>query len=225
MVVHGYGESWISHDRQNGDCDADTTKVRSAAAIQSNKMLVSAFNMVHVTAFGLCGCDGNLLQLRSKKERSNGVPEIAGVTSFWLDAITEKGGVPVIASVGIDFDGNWRKLDADRLAIRCAVAWNADLLMYLVDEDGVKAGDGGVMRWLDAGNLDQIDRNSLGAKMMARLNGCREALEGGVRRARIYPYSHIESLSDFYSTRLDYGTEVTTAIPPKYLPSWSWSNS
>lgn len=220
--MHDCDESLISHDQENDSCITDITKagVRETAAVKANKLLVSLLNAADITAFGVCGFDGNLLELRLKTERSNGTAEIAMVRTFWLDAITEKGGVPVIAGVGSTVDGTWKKLDANELAIRCAVAWNADVLMFLINEDGVKDRDGTVMRWLDARSFDQIDRNSLGTEMMARLNGCLEALEGGVRRTRIYPYSRIEILSDFFFTRLDYGTEVTTAVPARGAVFW-----
>jgi acetylglutamate kinase len=226
IVVHDNHESWTPLNTESS-CHSETAKTgaaESAAAVQANKLLISLFNTARVPAIGFCGFDGNLLQLKSSKGRSNGTADIAAVRTFWLDIVTGNGGVPVIANLGSALDGTWKKLDADQLAIRCAVAWKADLLMFLVAEDGVRNGDGAVMRWLDANDFDEIDKGALSARMLARLNLCFEALEGGVRRARIYPFSRIEDLADLYFTRLDYGTEVTAAVLQKRLPSWNWNH-
>ena len=213
MMVHDHSESWVSSALEGAANGAQPVKpagLAAAASVQTNKRLVSALNMAHVPAFGFCGFEGNLVQLRCKGGRSDRTADVVAVKAFWLDVITEKGGVPVIANVGCGPDGVWTTLDSDQLAIRCALAWDADLLIFLVEKEGVRDRDGVVMRWVDSGNVGQIDRNSLSASMTAKLNGCHEALAGGVRRVRIYPSSRIDSLPDFYFKRIDYGTEVTT---------------
>jgi acetylglutamate kinase len=219
VLVHDHDENQISLGQESMEPGLETAEACNrgmGAAIRANKLLVSMLNTTRVTAFGFCGFDGNLVQLRLG--RPNGISEVAAVEALWFDVITEKGGVPVIANIGCRPDGTWKMLDSDQLAAQCAISWDADLLIFLVGEDGVRDCEGTVMRWLDAGNVDQIPRKSLGGSMMAKLNGCCIALEGGVRRARIYPASQIESLPDFYFARIDYGTEITMLAKSNSMP-------
>lgn len=159
-------------------------------------------------AFGLCCMDGNMIRLRRANENSKRYgAEVASVTPFWLNLIAERGGVPVLAPVGVGTDNSWKLLDPYQLAARCAIAWNADALIFLTEE-GVRDCQGNVMRWLEVANIHQI--STVEDNMAARLKACREALEAGVHRARIFPSSHIDSLADFYFTRIEYGTEIVT---------------
>ena len=66
---------------------------------------------------------------------------------------------------------------------------------------------GGILRWLG------LPAAMLGNEMRHRLESCAMALRRGVRRVRILPLSNVDCLSSFYFSSIEYGTEVTAAIP------------
>jgi len=47
--------------------------------------------------------------------------------------------------------------------------------------------------------------------MLPKLEACRNALLRGVNRVRILPATEVDLLPEFYSTRIEFGTEVLVA--------------
>jgi acetylglutamate kinase len=181
-----------------------------------NKALSGILGANGIPAFGLCGADGNMVRLRrthSSSLQQSFTAEVASVDSMWLDAISLHGGVPVLANIALGPDGQHHCLDSDQLAGACAAGWNADALIFLTEADGLKNADGSVVRWLEAGKIDEIARDAtVGSGMSSKLHACHEALKHGVRRARILPFSQINSLSTFYFSKIEFGTEVIQAV-------------
>ena len=180
-----------------------------------NKRLVAAIGSAGMPAVGLCGGDG--LTFRARKKAPNGhdlgfVGEIVSVDARWLDTIWQQGGVPVISSVALGTDGEYYNVNADQMAAACAIACRANTLIFLTDVPGVKDAGGDVIRWL---NLKQvsclIESAVIAGGMLPKLEACSHALSHGVGRVRILPAEHARLLSDFYSAKIDCGTEVLVA--------------
>jgi len=47
--------------------------------------------------------------------------------------------------------------------------------------------------------------------MLPKLEACQEALRRGVGRVRILPATEVDTLPDFYTRKIDCGTEVMVA--------------
>jgi acetylglutamate kinase len=60
-----------------------------------------------------------------------------------------EGGIPVLSSVALGGDGQYYNVNADQMAAACAIACEADALIFLTDVAGVKQADGSVMARLD----------------------------------------------------------------------------
>lgn len=177
--------------------------------IHANKCLTSLLNIVGVPAFGFCGLDGDIVRLRLCSGGTNAFDaEVASVSPFWLNVVTENGGVPVLCNIGVAADSSWRVLNSDQLATKCAVAWNADALIFVIAGEGVRSDQGNVLRWLNVADIHRIGGAPTEENIVTKLHGCRQALEAGVHRTRIFPVAHIEQLADFYFAALEYGTEV-----------------
>ena len=181
-----------------------------------NKHLVAALGQCNQSAVGLTGGDGHVFRARKKKtEHDLGfVGEIAATDPKWLDAIWTMGAVPVISSIALGFDGEYYNINADEMASACAIATKADALVFLTDVPGVKGADGHVMRWLslkEIPSLEKAARPSSPAACCPKLNACKAALAGGVKRVRILPAEAAALLPDFSSHRIDDGTEVIAA--------------
>ena len=179
-----------------------------------NKSLVAAIGSQGQAAVGLSGGDGHVFRARKKKTEPDlgFVGEIAATDSRWLDAIWMMNAVPVISSIALGFDGEYYNINADEMAAACAIATQADNLIFLTDVPGVKGPDGSVMRWLTLDQIPALEQQEVVfGGMLPKLNACREALIHGVRRVRILPAESAASLPMLCSMRVEDGTEVMVA--------------
>jgi len=138
------------------------------------------------------------------------VGEIVSSDPRWLEAIWAMRAVPVLSSLALGFDGEYYNINADQMASACAVACDADALIFLTDVAGVKDAEGNVIPWLNVREVAALVEHSIVAGgMLPKLEACSQAIKKGVGRARILPAAQAEMLPQFYFTKLEYGTEVT----------------
>jgi acetylglutamate kinase len=179
-----------------------------------NKSLVAAIGQCGQSAIGLTGGDGHVFRARKKTTGPDlgFVGEIAATDPKWLDAIWTMGAVPVISSIALGFDGEYYNINADEMASACAICTAADALIFLTDVPGVKGADGHVLRWLSLKEIPALENASVvSGGMLPKLNACKAALKGGVKRVRILPAASANLLPDLISSRIDDGTEVIAA--------------
>jgi acetylglutamate kinase len=179
-----------------------------------NKSLVAALGKHGQSAMGIAGGDGGVFRARKKKTNPDlgFVGEIAAADPRWLEAIWKMGAVPVISSIALGFDGEYYNINADEMASACAVCTQADALVFLTDVPGVKDADGNIMRWLSLAQVPAMEKASvISGGMLPKLNACKEALLGGVKRVRILPAESAAVLPDLISSRIEDGTEVMVA--------------
>jgi acetylglutamate kinase len=225
-VVHGGGAALTRMLTQVGKVsqfidglrvtDAETRDLAvMVLAGHMNKKLVAALSSAGQPAVGMCGGDG--MAFRARKKTPNGhdlgyVGEISAADPRWIEAIWQQGCIPVISSVALGCDGEYYNVNADQMASACAVACRANALIFLTDVPGVKDAEGLVIRWLDLGLADELTQKSvICGGMLPKLEACRNALLRGVNRVRILPAAEVEVLPDFYSSRIEFGTEVLVA--------------
>ena len=179
-----------------------------------NKGLVAALGALGQPAMGVCGGDGLLFRARKKRTAPDlgFVGEIAASDPRWIEAIWQLNGVPVISSMALGFDGEYYNINADEMAAACAIACNADALVFLTDVPGVKGADGEVLRWLSIDQIAEMAQSAvISGGMLPKLGACREALLNGVKRVRILPAEAAGSLPDLCNSRVTHGTEVMVA--------------
>ena len=225
-VVHGGGAALTRMLNQVGKTSefVDGLRVTDAEtrdfavmvlAGHMNKKLVAALSAVNQPAMGLCGGDGMAFRARKKKQNGHDlgfVGEITSVDPRWIHAIWQQGSVPVISSVALGCDGQYYNVNADQMASACAVACQANALIFLTDVAGVKDGDGLVIRWLELGRAAELTQQAvISGGMLPKLEACRNALMHGVNRVRILPAVEVEMLPDFYFSKIESGTEVLVA--------------
>lgn len=179
-----------------------------------NKALVAALAAQAVPAMGMSGGDGMVFRARKKRTAPDlgFVGEIVASDPRWLEAIWQMGGVPVLSSIALGFDGEYYNVNADEMAAACAAACHADALIFLTDVPGVRGADGTVMRWLNTEQIAALTRDAvITGGMLPKLNACREALTQGVKRVRILPADRASLLPELCSARIPDGTEVLVA--------------
>lgn len=180
-----------------------------------NKRLVAALARAGQPAMGLSGGDG--LVFRARKRPANGhdlgfVGEICDTDARWLDAIWARGAVPVIASLALGLDGEYYNVNADQMAAACAVACDADALIFLTDVPGVwDAGRSVIPRLSTAEMSGLISGEVVHGGMLPKLEACRQALEAGVDRVWILPARDAGRLVQQGVPQPPVGTEVVAA--------------
>jgi len=178
-----------------------------------NKSLVAGIAAAGHPAVGLCGGDG--MAFRACKKQTEGydlgfVGEISWAEPRWIEAIWSAGGIPVMSSVALGSDGEYYNINADQMASACAVACDADALIFLTDVAGVRNAEGVVIPWLNIREVAAlVDHSIVAGGMLPKLEACSHALKKGVGRVRILPAAQAEILPQFYFTKLECGTEVT----------------
>jgi len=180
-----------------------------------NQKLVAAIQAAGMPAVGFCGGDGMSFRARKKFVRGRDlgfVGEICFAEPCWIEALWQQGGIPVLASLALGADGEYYNVNADEMAAACAAACHANALIFLTDVPGVKNAEGTVIPWLNTKQAEDLAAGAIvSGGMLPKLAACKQALKEGVGRVRILPATEVETLPQFYLTKLTCGTEVTCA--------------
>ena len=186
------------------ECATNLVALRS-----ENQYISASLTRLGVPVFGLCASDGGICKLRKIFNTSQWTIEAAQIDPRWLQIICDHGGVPVLSNLVLAPWGEYYLVDADHMAAVCAGCWNADALVYLTGEEGVKNQNGALMRWLDLSDIEALRAQQfVSADMLLKLKRCRDALRGGVGRVRILPAAKADVLQSIFSSPIEYGTEV-----------------
>ena len=160
-----------------------------------NQELVALIQRHGGSAVGLSGKDGGLLLARKAPplRRADGseqdlglVGEVVRVNPEVLRAMEGAGFIPVVAPTAADGDGITYNINADLAAGAIAGALQAEKFILLTDTDGILDKRGRLMPTLDAGEIDRLIADGTITKgMLPKVDACRAALKGGVRKAHI----------------------------------------
>ena len=200
VIVHGGGPQIdaflkklnIQSNFKNGlrVTDAATMEVvEMVLAGKVNKELVQSISNAGGVAFGLTGKDGNLVQAR--KYMPGGVDlgfvgEPVKVNTYILKKILEEDGIPVIAPIGVDENGQTLNINADTLAGAIASALQAVRFMLLTDVAGFLDKNGELVPEMTLAETEQAITDGVAkGGMIPKLQTCIAAVRGGVKGAVI----------------------------------------
>jgi len=102
-----------------------------------NKSLIALIHKCGGRAVGLCGLDGGMLLSEKLDEKLGFVGRVKKVDANPILSALSEGYIPVIASVGVDAEGQIYNINADTAAAEIAAALKAEKLIYLTDTRGV----------------------------------------------------------------------------------------
>ena len=193
VVVHGGGKQVTRHLAERGVQSRfiDGLRVSDEAVIQAvtqviagqvNKQLVAATIAAGRAAVGLSGVDGLLtsaVPLHSELQFV-GRPEVTDPRL--LDLLLGRGYTPVVACLAADQQGHIYNVNADSMAVSCAIGWQASRLLFLTDVSGVKDEDGALIATLDSSRADNLIHSGVAhGGMQAKLNAAKAAVNAGIR--------------------------------------------
>ena len=116
--------------------------VQSTLIGKVNPALVHELNAAGITAVGLNGFDGTLLESTYLDKETYGfVGEVTNVNTALLDVLTATGIVPVIACIGATKEGQALNINGDTVASEIALAVKAESLLLVTDVSGIRIND------------------------------------------------------------------------------------
>jgi acetylglutamate kinase len=153
-----------------------------------NHELVASLNRAGALAVGLSGIDSFLAEAEQMDPALGAVGRVTRSNPALLHLLTANGYLPVVACVAGDRQGQVYNVNADQMAVACAVAFGAQQLVFLTDVPGVLDGTKQVRPVLSAEQSRRlIADGSVTGGMQAKLEAALAALAGGVPQVRIAP--------------------------------------
>ena len=122
------------------------------------------------------------------------------------------GFLPVIAPIGVDAEGHALNVNADTAAGRIASELGAAKLVLMTDVEGVKDGNGELLRSVDTRQADElIAAGAVTGGMIPKVRCALDAVEAGVEKVHIVDGRHRHALLLEIFTDQGVGTEIRVA--------------
>jgi acetylglutamate kinase len=202
VVVHGGGREIDGELARQGLAkrSVDGVRITDAATLdvvvavlagRVNTRLVAAVVTAGGRAVGLTGADDRLGLVEAAPPRRAvdgclvdlglvGQP-LAGAPPRLVAWLCDAGWIPVVASIGVGEDGQLFNVNADTFAAHLAAALHARLLIIAGATAGVLDRTGRTIPRLDYDAVEGlVAEGAAHAGMVAKLDACRTALDGGV---------------------------------------------
>jgi acetylglutamate kinase len=223
VVVHGGGPQISDLMRRLGKepefvegrrvTDAETVDiVRMTLVGKVNREIVASVNRHGSYAVGLSGEDAALIRVEQRDPLLGFVGDVREINPTIVERMLREELIPVIATVGVDDDGQAYNVNADTVAGAMAEALDAEKLVYLTDVAGVYGDwpdEGSLISRIDVVGMEKLIADGKVADgMIPKLESCVSALKHGVRRAHILDGRLPHALLLEFFTRQGVGTMV-----------------
>lgn len=192
VVVHGGGKQMTQFLEERGIASrfveglrvSDEPVIDAATKIIAgsvNKLLVAAILAAGGRAIGISGVDGLLTRAAKLAPELHSVGQPEKTDGRLLDLLVNSGYLPVIACIAGDENGAIYNVNADQMAISCALGWRAAKVIFLTDVEGAKDQRGQVIRHLSSEGMEALIASGVAtAGMRAKLNAAVAALNSGL---------------------------------------------
>jgi acetylglutamate kinase len=199
VVVHGGGKQMTRFLEERGvesrfvnGLRVTTPEVLDAVvkvlAGSVNQELVSAFVAAGARAVGLTGVDAGLTEAAPMSDELGAVGKPVRSDAAILELLTANAYLPVVACVAGDRQGRIYNVNADQMAVACAIGFAAQRLIFLTDVSGVLDSAGRLLPELTTSACSRLmtDGTAKGG-MHAKLTAACDALAHGVGEVTIAP--------------------------------------
>ncbi len=200
IVVHGGGKEVSAWSERLGldvrfesglrVTDASTMEIAKMVLVgKVNKQIVAGLELAGAPAVGLAGEDGGLISARKHEGDVDlgFVGEIERVNPAVLESLADF--VPVVASVGLDSDGQSLNINADTVAGAVAAAVSAPRVIFMTDVAGLLADardpESLIIECTRADVQKLRASGKIGDGMIPKLDAVEFALAAGVSSATI----------------------------------------
>lgn len=158
---------------------------------KTNKDLVALLGQQGGRALGMCGIDGQMIKAKKLEgpEDLGFVGEITEIDTAPITDALDRGYIPVIATVGIDDEGNAYNINADTAASRIASCLKAENLILMTDIRGLlrdKDDESTLIPVVQVSEVPSLIRDGIiSGGMIPKIECCVEAVRRGVGRTFI----------------------------------------
>jgi acetylglutamate kinase len=223
VVVHGGGPQISDLMRRLGKepefvdgrrvTDAETVDiVRMTLVGKVNREIVASVNRHGSYAVGLSGEDAALIRVDQRDPLLGFVGDVREINPTIVERMLREELIPVIATVGVDDDGQAYNVNADTVAGAMAEALDAEKLVYLTDVAGVYGDwpdESSLISRIDVAGMEKlVAGGKISEGMIPKVESCVSALRSGVRRAHILDGRLPHALLLEFFTRQGVGTMV-----------------
>lgn len=153
-----------------------------------NRELVASFIAAGASAVGITGMDAMTTEAEPLSRELGAVGKPIHSDPRLLHTLLDHGYLPVVACVAGDRTGRFFNVNADQMAVACAIALQADQLLFLTDVDGVRGPDQKTRATLTASECATLINDEVATGgMRAKLEAAMDALAQGVKQVVIAP--------------------------------------
>ena len=170
--------------------DKETAEVvQMVLAGKTNKDLVSLVERCGGKAVGLCGIDGAMIKAKPMEDEFDYgfVGDITEIDPHPINKVLEEGYIPVIATVGIDDNGQVYNINADTAAAEIASALKAENIITLTDIPGLLRDVNDPSTLIPEIHVDEvsslIENGIISGGMIPKMKSCEKAVRSGVKKA------------------------------------------
>ena len=170
--------------------DAETVDIaRMVLSGQVNPQIVAAINVHGRFAVGVSGEDATLITASAKDPELGFVGDVEKINHGILQRLLDDDFVPVVATIGVDANGQAYNINADTVAGAIAEALGAEKLVYLTDIEGLRrvvTDAESLIRQTTPDELDELmNDGTIAGGMIPKVESCVHAVRNGVKRAHI----------------------------------------
>ncbi|MDQ6727230.1 MAG: acetylglutamate kinase [Actinomycetota bacterium] len=170
--------------------DADTLDIARMVLVgKVNRDIVSAVNVHGPLAVGLSGEDAGLITAIARHPDLGYVGDVEAINPGILERLLAEELIPVIATIGTDYEGQAYNINADTAAGAVAEAVCAEKLVYMTDVVGVLRDQDDLDSLVTTATADELDElmaeGILTGGMIPKVASCTRAVRNGVGHAHI----------------------------------------
>ena len=169
--------------------EATMDVVQMVLAGKVNKGLVADLTDLGGKAVGLCGVDGNMIQVHKQNDELGYVGSIDTIDTSIIDDVISRGYIPVISSIGMGADGKTYNINADTVAAKIAGALEAETMVAMTNIDGVLRDvrdPSSLISKITMAEADQLKAEGIIAGgMIPKVDCCLEAIKSGAQKVFI----------------------------------------
>jgi len=234
VLIHGGGKQITELMKEKGIkaefidglrvTDKDSIEIVKMVLIGNiNTKIVSFLNKHGNIAIGISGNDGSFIKCCKKEYKKDGkyidlgfVGEIESINSDFLKNVLDSNYIPVIATLGVDGQGNIYNINADTCTAEIAISLNAKKMILLTDVDGIIESTGKEDRLISKltvnKSLEMIKSGKISSGMIPKVEACIDALKSGADRTHILNGTKKHSILVEIFTDKGIGTMITDGV-------------
>lgn len=172
---------------------------------KTNRQLVALLQSNQISAMGINGSDGGILQAEYiDKEQLGLVGEVTEVQTDFIEKVISEGMIPVITPIASAADGARLNVNADYAAAAVAKALHAERCLFVTNVDGILVEEKLVEETSPSQIQEYIEEGHIYGGMIPKVESAVSVLQQGIEKVMI-----VSGKKAFYENGKWNGTVIT----------------